>query len=365
MKLLPLKSRISPAEGPFVSVYLDSSHDTEDAEKQQALRWRAVRSELAEQDADEPTLEAVNQAMRDQAPAVGRAGRCVIAAHGAVVLDEPLDSPPASAIARVSALPYLLPFVDSAPRTIPHVVALPSRLGAELWAVDARGVRVEKRAMTGRRKPVHKVRGGGSAHAGMQHRSEETSRHNVDEVAPEVARLVDLVGARIVIIGGEVQARSALRDALPERCREATTEVSVGGGTHAEDRAVLHREVRRILGTQAEFDDRVIVESFEAEAGRANGLATRGLTETTRALREAKVDVLLVADVALGDQPVYTGSSPDQVAVDPDELVGVDTPARRRADEALPAAALETGAEIVVTDRSRLTEEVGALLRHR
>ena len=39
---------VATAPGPFASVYLDASHDTEDAAKIAELRWRGLRDQLAD-----------------------------------------------------------------------------------------------------------------------------------------------------------------------------------------------------------------------------------------------------------------------------------------------------------------------------
>ncbi|XVV05660.1 hypothetical protein ACQPW3_09810 [Actinosynnema sp. CA-248983] len=86
--------------GPFASVYLDASHDTEDAAKALELRWRGLRDDLARQGADEDTLRAMDTAALE--PAVGKAGRALIAAHGELLLDWALPRPPAADSARWS-----------------------------------------------------------------------------------------------------------------------------------------------------------------------------------------------------------------------------------------------------------------------
>jgi hypothetical protein len=43
---------VTARDGPFASVYFDSSHDTEDAAAQLELRWRSIREQLADGGAD-------------------------------------------------------------------------------------------------------------------------------------------------------------------------------------------------------------------------------------------------------------------------------------------------------------------------
>ena len=61
--------RLLTAKGPFASVYFEDTHDTEDAEAQLDLKWRGVREELVEQGADESVVAAIEDAVRESAPA--------------------------------------------------------------------------------------------------------------------------------------------------------------------------------------------------------------------------------------------------------------------------------------------------------
>jgi hypothetical protein len=113
--------RILDHPGPFATVHLDASHDTESAAHEQELRWRAARDELATKGAGEDTLAALDEAVLNGPPAVGRAGRLLVAAGGEVVLDHWLAGPPPTPVTRVGALPYLLPLVELSADPVPHV----------------------------------------------------------------------------------------------------------------------------------------------------------------------------------------------------------------------------------------------------
>lgn len=101
-----------------------------------------------------------------------------------------------------------------------------------------------------------------------------------------------------------------------------------------------------------------MIERFRAEAGRgADGLMCQGLADTCAALREASVEALLIGED--GDHLVEAGT---------DELnrLGISPITRRRADEALPFAAIAVGADLVYTGSEMpLADGFGALLRYR
>jgi hypothetical protein len=101
--------------GPFATVYLDTSHDTDDAARALALRWADARDRLAAQGADAGTLDALTAAVTDAPPAVGRAGRVLVARGARVVLDRPLPEPPASPEAHSGRCPTCCPPSSTSP----------------------------------------------------------------------------------------------------------------------------------------------------------------------------------------------------------------------------------------------------------
>jgi Bacterial archaeo-eukaryotic release factor family 2 len=354
-------------EGSFASVHLDASHDTQDAAKVTELRWRAAHDQLAALDASRKTMRVLEEAIHEAPPPVGRAGRLLVAAGDTVRVDEYLAEPPAQPMVRVSPLPYLLPLADWRESDVPHVAVAVDQTGADLLAVDATGTAITEE-VDGRYRPVHKVRGGGWAHLTIQRRVEEAVRRNVTDVAAEVAVLAGKVGARLVVVAGEPQTRSQLRAALPENWRRLVTEIDHGRSEdpshHTVDRAITDLlDARR----RAELDE--VLARFRA-AGGAPGLAVAGLADTTGALREGNVEILLVDATAVADRTVWTASDPTMVATSRQALheLGVSDRGEIRADEALPAAAIASGAEVVAAfgeTALELASGVGAILRHR
>lgn len=350
---------LTTAGGPFASVHFDESHDTEDAAKLLELRLKEIEAALADQRADPATVDAVLRAVRESEPPVGKAGRSIVAAHGEVLLDRRLAAPPEQ-VARFSALPYLLPLATHEAETPPYLVVVTDRVGAEVTAYG----RGEPRTETVEGEDPSAVQGGG----GPAHRDKqvgETARQNLEEIARHVTKAAERAHAELVVLAGEVQSRSALTERLPEPVRRITTEVDGVSRAAGSSRDELDRHVHELLGNRrlAGLDD--VAETFRAESGRKSGLAVSGLEAVTTALAEANVATLLVGSP--GDLSVFTGPEAAQVAVGKAGLqaLGVTDPAQRRADEAIPYAAVATGADVVVLDeRLELWEGFGALLRH-
>ncbi|WP_228004809.1 Vms1/Ankzf1 family peptidyl-tRNA hydrolase [Amycolatopsis sp. YIM 10] len=351
--------------GPYASVYFEDSHDTEDAAKQLELKRRDIREQLAGKGAGDATVEAVDRAIRDGRPPIGRSGRAVLAAHGRVLLDEGLAEPPGAAEVRFSELPHLVPLLAHSAVGTPHLVVIADRAGADITSVDAKGRRQSVTRVDGEDHPVHKVRGGAEAHRDIQARVEENVHRNLDQVAERTAKLAAESGAELIVLAGEVQARRELRELLPKPAKEIATEVTAGARADSATEAQLDAAIGELLtGRRLARLDRV-AERYRAELGRAPGLAVSGLEGVTTALREGNVETLLVTEP--GDATVAVGEEPAQVAVSTGELAasGGGTGTERRADEALPVAALSVGAGIVVFDeRLDLAEGFGAILRH-
>src|SRR5689334_8722405 len=118
--------------GPFASVYVDDSHDTEDAAKQVELRCRAIEEELTGQGADDQLVGAVREALTAAPATVGRGGRAVIATRDGVHLDQRLIRPPDATIVRLSPLPYLVPAVVHGVDDPPYLTVVVDHAGADI-----------------------------------------------------------------------------------------------------------------------------------------------------------------------------------------------------------------------------------------
>ena len=350
------------AEGPFVSIYFDDSHDTEDAAAQLDARLRDVRKQLEQKSVDASVIEAIDGAVRGAHPPVGRSGRAVIAAGATVVLDEHLIRPPATTIVRASELPYLVPIVEHGVLHTTYLRVAVDHTGADI-SVHRAG-RVSSETVDGAGYPVHKAKSAEHHEYGKaQPRVEEAVRKNIREVADRVTHLADESGAGLVFVEGEVEARTELVSALPQRVAEKAVQLAGGGRTAGTDDAEVHQEIgqeflKRRLAT---IDD--AAQRFAA--GRGTGLAVEGLADVTAALRDGAVDTLIIGDI--GDATVVADTDLAMVAADADTLsdLGLAPVRTLRADEALPLQAVATDAALVRTDeRLSPADGIAAVLRY-
>ena len=351
------------ANGPFVSVYIDDSHDTADAAAQLDSRLRDIRKRLEDASVDPTVIAAIDAAVRAKHPPVGRSGRGLIASGPHIVLDQHLAVPPVSTIIRVSELPYFLPVVEyGVPHTAYLLVAVDST-GGDIALFD--DGRTSSETVEGPGYPVHKAHKAETAgYGGPQGRVEEAVRRNVREVAERLTTLSDDTGADVVFITGEVASRAELLSELPERVAAKAVQVQGGGRAEGTDPDEVAREIAGVFADrrQAIIDDAVA----RFGAGHGAGLAIEGLADVTAALRDGSVDTLIVGDlgeatvVADHDQLLMTG--PDAATVSglggaPDRVLA--------ADEALPLLAVTCGASLVVAgERLNPADGVAAVLRY-
>jgi hypothetical protein len=351
------------SHGPFVSVYFDDSHDAEDARAQIELKWRGLREQLERQGAELALTEAVERAIIESRPAIGRSGRAVVANADGVLVNEHLIRPTATVV-RISSLPYIIPLVEHGVEHPTYAVVAVDHAGGDITLYHDGAVVAH--SVDGGGYPVHKAHGAETPGFGdPQPRAEEARRKNIRAVAERLTGLVDDAGPEVVFVVGEVRSRTDLVTELPERVTSRVVQLQVGArhsGIHDEDlRHAIDQEFQ--LRRVAAIDE--AAQRFQAEIDRGSGLAAEGLAGVTAALRAGAVETLIVSDI--GDATVVAGDDLATVAPNPDVLSELGTPPRQtlRADEALPMVAISTGASLVRTDE-RITpaDGVGAILRY-
>ena len=325
--------------GDYVSVYLDTDRSHENALTAIELRWRAARQRLAEAGASPASLDAA--AAVAGAPGEAR-GYAVFARAGAVTFTGALDAPPRREIARLAPLPHLMPLLAQRRPPIPHLRVSATRVGGEIVAAGGSG-QGWRDWVSGQQWPVHKTSVGGWSEPRFQRSVEETWDENAKTLAAEVNAVAGRIGARYVIVSGDVRARSLLLGHLATPLRESATvvdeEVSADSQamTEAADRAL------------AEWAGRHCRERFDDwQARLAHGLAVQGLARTMAAFRDGQVSDLFLADDPSSTAPAWIGPAGNDLAASREELLELDVPAPAadRADAALVRAIAHTDAEL-------------------
>jgi Bacterial archaeo-eukaryotic release factor family 2 len=254
---------------------------------------------------------------------------------------------------------------------VPYVVAAVDRVGADVTVHVPRGT--ESETVQGDDSDVHKVKVGGWAQDHYQQRSENLWEANARLVADVVEAGVRRVAAQVVVVTGDVRARTALVEALGEHARGLVVQLEHGTRHEGGDEEKLHAGVEEAVSRVAADQDQAVIDRFGEALGRAGSavgdvLAVAGLSDTVGALRAAAVETLLVVDDATSDAPAWVGPEPVHLALTADELaeLGVREPVQDRLDAALVRAAAGTDAAIVTLapGQLELTHGLGATLRY-
>lgn len=351
------------ARGPFASVYFDDSHDDQDAAPRLEVKWREIAKILEDLGAEAALVSLLERAVLDASPPVGRSGRGLIATATGVLIDEHLVAAPPSPVVRLSQLPYVVPLIEHGPVSTTYMVVAVDNVGADLSLYRGNSVRTETVEPGG--YPVHEAASAGIHGWGdHQHRVEEAIRKNVRAVAAALTELCDRELPEVVFLIGQDRVRAELLLVLPERVKDRVVRPRVGARNTGVDETV-GRAIAMELQNRRRVAASDVARRFRAEVGRKSGRAVDGLTAVCEGLREDAVATLILGE--LGNETVLAGDDLTIIATDPDELSAFGVPATRtlRADEAIPFAAMATGADVVRADDGLSPQDgVAALLRY-
>ncbi|MBW5486439.1 baeRF2 domain-containing protein [Streptomyces bambusae] len=355
------------SQGPWASVYVETTRATEDAQQIQQLRNRTVASQLIDAGADAYAVRAVADRLAQEPVSAAPPGRALFAAGGEVLLDIPLARPPVSTEATWSVLPHLTPLAQLRGEEPSCLVAYIDRTGADLELHDGH-----------RRMPVGETRG--KEWQGRGHRSIPEDRYEwhyrnkvenawnetADIIAAELVRQMPQTGAQLLILAGDARERRAVHDRLPVQLREAAVEIDSGSRSPGASRSVLDREISQVRETFARNRLDSVLERFRKGRGRPGehrastvdtgpGEAAEGVPAVVDALRTHQAATLLLTpDGSDAGRAVWIGPGADDVAVQRGQAraMGVEKPVQARADDALLRSAVAAGCEVLVVPES-------------
>lgn len=353
--------------GPYASVYADLTRATEEAPKAPGLRWRALREELAALETPPDTLRAVEDAVGEELDRRWSGGLAVFAAHGEVVVSERMAAAPRRQLAHLAPLPHVLPLLAQRGEQVPHLVAVVDRTGADVSGVSAEGRRVGFAVRGEAGHPIRKVSAGDWNQSRFQRAAEENWRANAKKIGHEMERAARRFAPEVVVIAGDVRARTAVLDELPPALLERTAEAGETARAPGAATEPLDAEVDRLVELKATEHVRTVVERF-AEQRASGGRAAEGLGPVAAALRRGEVEMLLIEDRPGDDAQLWIGPEPGELAPKAAELraLGVAEPVADRADAALVRALTATDGDLLVVPPDGLDAPSGvaALLRY-
>ena len=347
--------------GPFATVYLTTEAEIDNAAQRSEQRWKTLRSQMA----DEGIVEEVLAQIDPLVPDAHLQGNClaVIADLQGIRHAEHLSQAPPQDTFTLAAVPSITPIIEDRQTSIPYVVVLADRTGADITLVR-RGREDVEREVQGDEYPIRKASAGGWSMRRFQQRAENTWEQNAEDVAKEVTMLAERANVSLVLLGGDVRAVQLLQEALPPAIVEMT-EIIDGARTEDGSRDFVNAEVDAFVRTFAGRATASLLEKFREEQGQ-DDRAADGPARTLEALSAAQVDVLLVHPRPDDDRRAWCGPDPIPVTLSGEDLsgLGVDQPVDAPLVDVAVRAALGTGASVRVIPESKGPRDgVGAVLR--
>jgi ketosteroid isomerase-like protein len=404
MRLSTIRTLYGSA-GPWASVYLDATlaHQTgtpQETRRELDLRWRAARESLGQDGADEATLRAIDEVVREAPAHGGPAEVAVFASGGTVAFSRNLPVTPRRQIAIWSAQPHAADLVrgvgavaSTAARDAPAALASLAELGDSdsgvRWVradVDRTGgtvsssdgavvtVRGEDEFIT-KVSTIERARHIWSE-PNFQRVAEENWDHNSRDVARVITAAVERTGADVIVLAGDIRARQLVIERLPAVLGPCVVEVDheLAPRPHPESRVQSRREPDvhdRLIDAATRSAVDSVVHDRDAETidkfynGLSRGDSVRGLDAVCAAARELRIDTLV-----LSAQPSPAGVwvdplSPTTLGPAKRDASTTSSPVWEPADDALVgAAAIAAADSIVVETDVELVDGVGAILRY-
>ncbi len=292
---LPVPLEVFTAPAPIVSVYVTTEGALPHAADEVAARWKAMRARLADADAPDEALAAIDSTI-EGAHAAGQTLVAFSNEHGLLYLahlPRLLDRDRAT----VGRLPHLGPLLAATQQLLPYVVVVTDRVGAELIAVlpDQPD---RQTTVAGNELHVTRSAPGGWSQRRFQQRAENRWEANAREVADALTRLVDTTHPRLVVISGDVRAVQFLREQVPSRVSRLLAEVQ---GDYSNLDEALRRSEELIEAAAAE-DVAAVLAVYQREY-QSGGLGVAGAGPTLEALYAGQADTVLIEHRLIGHQP--------------------------------------------------------------
>ncbi|MFP5488479.1 MAG: Vms1/Ankzf1 family peptidyl-tRNA hydrolase [Acidimicrobiia bacterium] len=337
------------AELPVASVYLQAPSGEFGAAHRFETAWKNARRDLAAAGAPDDVLEqldvAIDGTSHDVAPAVA-----LFADGDRPAVVEPLDDALDGDVVAFDSVPHVVPLLHTHQRTVPHVMVMTDRTGADIVAVVDGDVG-EPESVDGTDHHIHRGRFGGWSHRRIQQRAENRWEDNARDVAERVDQIARQVDAQLVVVAGDVRARQFVMEHLDHRTRDIAAVVEAGDAD-----GVATETVRLVADVVARATKRLLAEHADHLGA---GTAVSGAEAVCRALTEGRVRTLLVVDDVDDDRRGHFATDGSPAC----STEAVDEMAEGRLVDVMVRAALLTDAEVRVVPATVLDEDLGAILR--
>lgn len=306
MKLPWLKSALENNDGPFLTVYLDTTRTDPTAASEVESRWEQFRGQAAKAGAPENILAEVEESLLRQPSIGGRHGRAVLANADRILLDRVLPVPPQQELIDWGERPVVLPLLQLTPHAVSQLLIEVDRAGADLHLrapedpdltknVHGRG---EDTSIDGGHDELHKSRATGADSGrgwrtdNFEARVEDSWERNAEAVAEQVNKLVRERKPHVVFLTGDVRAEALLKAELHKDVLDRLKELSGGTRGLSLERASFREELAQAVRDHVDATQQEYAEKFRETQGRDTG-SVAGSFHVAEVLRRGQVDELL------------------------------------------------------------------------
>ena len=286
------------APGPFVTVHADVSRNVSDPASHLQSRLTTIRHELERHDVDEALREEVLRRVEEPTDQAGEVRRTLVLRGGEVVLDEVRDGHSGwPEGVTVGPFPDLAGWLSQTEGAVPFVLAQVDRSGGDVAAYVGKGRPPSASAQVeGEQWELTKLSIGGWAQDKYQNRAENNWRANAEQVAEEVEHLRKQHRPRLIVVAGDVRARTELVTAIgpPHEAEDlVVVELESGGRAAGVSDETLWADVHEALAAVEARSQQDLLARLEQ--GLAGTLPTAfGLEPVAEALAKAEVDTLVL-----------------------------------------------------------------------
>lgn len=329
--------------GPYVTVHMDVSRNSENAAQQIDARWTTARRTLESEGVDETLIQEVGRRLQEPVNVGGEVRRTIIASDGEVVFDEVTAGHSMwPEVVTTGELPDMSGWLHQVDGQLPFMLVVADREGADIdFYPSLTTADSVHREVDGNTANLHKFHGGGWSHKRFQRRSENQWESNAREVADEIRSAVARRRPRVLLLAGDQRACTLIEESLDGvQCEIA--HLGAGGRAAGSSTAALWEDVRLVLARLEAEGQEELTGRLEEKWGQGAG-AVLGVDDVIDALVQHKVDTLIV-DL----------QKAREVTVDPTRYPGLPLPEQALgthelpADQVLVAAGAATDAAIAV-----------------
>ena len=363
IETLPLPALdLLTAPGPFATVQLPTPSALAQAGDRFDASVKAAVDDLESAGAPSELVERIRAEAESHEHADGES--LMIVANADDAWSWTMDSEVEKVDTRLSSLPRIGRLVEEARHTLPHIVVLIDREGADIDVIHE-GASDKTLTVEGDTDVIHKSPAGGWSQRRFQQRVENTWEENAEQVATTVADLYGAVHPHVVFVAGDQRATDFFVEHLPTEVQELVHRLEHGSRADGADLDGMRTDVDHELADVIARHTTDLLERFSS--ARANGGAVDGVADTMVALFEGRVEMLLLHADPADERTAWFGPEPGQVAADRSTFEDLDITAEEGPlVEVALRGAHGTGAQIWFVPahgKSTPADGIGAILR--